>query len=74
MEAICSSKTSVETQRTIWRYIPEIDTLQLILLQFKHIFLIYLDIFYNLHPPLTSKDVIILNKNWEGSESDPVAF
>jgi flagellar biosynthesis regulator FlaF len=27
MEAICSSETSVETQRTIWRHIPEDDTL-----------------------------------------------
>jgi hypothetical protein len=27
MEAICSSKTSVETQRTTWRLIPEDDTL-----------------------------------------------
>jgi hypothetical protein len=28
MEAICSSETSVETQRTTWRHIPEDDTLQ----------------------------------------------
>jgi hypothetical protein len=27
MEAICSSETSVETQRTIRRHIPEDDTL-----------------------------------------------
>jgi hypothetical protein len=27
MEAICSSETSVETQRTIWRHIAEDDTL-----------------------------------------------
>jgi hypothetical protein len=28
MEAICSSETSVDTQRTTWRHIPEDDTLQ----------------------------------------------
>jgi hypothetical protein len=28
MEAICSSETSGETQRTTWRYIPEDDTIQ----------------------------------------------
>jgi hypothetical protein len=28
MEAICSSETSVETQRTTRRHIPEDDTLQ----------------------------------------------
>jgi hypothetical protein len=28
MEAICSSETSVDTQRTTWQYIPEVDTLQ----------------------------------------------
>jgi hypothetical protein len=27
MEAICSSETSVDTQQTIWRYIPEDYTL-----------------------------------------------
>jgi hypothetical protein len=27
MEAICSSETSVGTQRTTWRYIPEDGTL-----------------------------------------------
>jgi hypothetical protein len=27
-EAICSSETSVETERTTWRHIPEDDTLQ----------------------------------------------
>jgi hypothetical protein len=27
MEAICSFETSVDIQRTIWRYIPEDDTL-----------------------------------------------
>jgi hypothetical protein len=27
MEAICSSETSVDTKRTTWRYIPEVDTL-----------------------------------------------
>jgi hypothetical protein len=27
MEATCSSETSVETQRTTWRHIPEDDTL-----------------------------------------------
>jgi hypothetical protein len=27
MEAIWSSETSVDTQRTTWRYIPEVDTL-----------------------------------------------
>jgi hypothetical protein len=27
LEAICSSETSVETQRTTWRYIPEDGTL-----------------------------------------------
>jgi hypothetical protein len=27
MEAICSSETSVDTQRTTQRYIPEVDTL-----------------------------------------------
>jgi hypothetical protein len=27
MEAICSSETSVDTQRTKQRYIPEVDTL-----------------------------------------------
>jgi hypothetical protein len=31
MEAICSSETSVETQRTARRYIPEDDTLQVLL-------------------------------------------
>jgi hypothetical protein len=30
MEAICSSETSVDTRRTTRRYIPEVDTLQLI--------------------------------------------
>jgi hypothetical protein len=29
MEAICSSETSVETQRTAWSYIPEDGTLQM---------------------------------------------
>jgi hypothetical protein len=28
MEAICSSETSVDTQLTTRRYIPEVDTLQ----------------------------------------------
>jgi hypothetical protein len=28
MEAICSSETSVDTQWTTWRYIPEDGTLQ----------------------------------------------
>jgi hypothetical protein len=27
MEVICSSETSVDTQRTTWRHIPEVDTL-----------------------------------------------
>jgi hypothetical protein len=27
MEAICSSETSVETEQTTWRHIPEDDTL-----------------------------------------------
>jgi hypothetical protein len=27
MEAICSSETSVDTERTTWRYIPEDGTL-----------------------------------------------
>jgi hypothetical protein len=27
MEGICSSETSVDAQRTTWRYIPEVDTL-----------------------------------------------
>jgi hypothetical protein len=27
MEAICSSETLVDAQRTTWRYIPEVDTL-----------------------------------------------
>jgi hypothetical protein len=29
MEAICSSETSVDTQQTTWRYIPEDGTLQI---------------------------------------------
>jgi hypothetical protein len=31
MEATCSSETSVDIQRTTWRYIPEYSTLQLVL-------------------------------------------
>jgi hypothetical protein len=31
MEALCSSETSVATQRTTWRHIPEDDILHLIL-------------------------------------------
>jgi hypothetical protein len=27
MESICSSETLVVTQRSTWRYIPEVDTL-----------------------------------------------
>jgi hypothetical protein len=29
MDAICSSETSVDTQWTTWRYIPEVDTFQI---------------------------------------------
>jgi hypothetical protein len=29
MEAICSSESSVDTQQTTWRHIPEDDTLQM---------------------------------------------
>jgi hypothetical protein len=34
MEAICSSETSVATQQTTWRHIPEYDTLLSKLLHF----------------------------------------
>jgi hypothetical protein len=46
MEAICSSETSVDTQWATRRYIPEADTLQMLiilillwfLLLFRHMF------------------------------------
>jgi hypothetical protein len=46
MEAICSSKTSVDFQQTTWRYIPEDSTLQeliwLVVNQFTHYAQLYL--------------------------------